>query len=224
MTPAQTREIPFWGWQDIAVFAGLLVPSLIVAAAAALLSVWASNSVLYLLLLGAIAMLFRTRYDAPFWPSLGWTVPRQGALACLLAGPLVAMTVGGLGALLRTPLKEMPLEKLIHGPFAIYFFGLFSVILGPVFEELVFRGFLMPVAVRSFGVWPGIIIAALPFALLHGPEYAWTWQYVLLIGFAGSVFGAVRHYLRSTLASALMHSTYNLTFFVALLVRQGHPQ
>jgi membrane protease YdiL (CAAX protease family) len=75
----------------------------------------------------------------------------------------------------------------------------------------------MPLAIRSLGVATGIILSALPFAILHGPEYAWTWQYVTLIGFAGAIFGCVRYYTGSTLASAAMHSTYNLTFFAALV-------
>ena len=40
------------------------------------------------------------------------------------------------------------------------------------------------------------------FAVLHGPDYAWTWQYILLVGFGGTVFGAVRYSTASALASA----------------------
>jgi len=136
-----------------------------------------------------------------------------------MAGPLVAMTIGFLGVVLHTPQKQMPLQKLVDGPVGMVMFGLFSVVLGPVTEELAFRGFLLPLAIRSLGVAGGILTAALPFAVLHGPEYAWTWQYIVLVGFAGVVFGAVRWYTGSTLASALMHSTYNLTFFAAFVSR-----
>ncbi len=230
MSTPQPSESPFWTWQDVAVFAGLALPCLLLAAVGAqvlgLLSpvlkatkVWTSMGLFYAFWFGGLVALLKTRYDRPFWTSLGWVYPGSVAWGCLFSGPLVALTVGALGMLLKTPLKQMPLEKLIEGPAGMAMFGLFSIVLGPITEELAFRGFLMPLAIRSFGVLPGIVLAALPFAVLHGPEYAWTWQYVVLIGFAGAVFGAVRHYTRSTLASAIMHSTYNLTFFAALISR-----
>jgi len=87
-----------------------------------------------------------------------------------------------------------------------------------VCEELAFRGFLMPLLVRSFGAAIGIAGAAIPFALLHGDQYAWTWQYVLLVALAGVAFGWLRYRTGSTMASALMHSTYNATFYAAFLV------
>ena len=92
------------------------------------------------------------------------------------------------------------------------------MIIGPVCEELAFRGFLMPLLVRSFGWVAGIIGAALPFALLHGDQYSWTWQYIVLVAFAGMVFGWVRYRTGSTMASALMHSTYNATFYAAYVI------
>jgi membrane protease YdiL (CAAX protease family) len=232
MTPSETHESPFWSWLDIALFAGLALPCLLASAAGAVglgwlspvlksTRTWTSMLLFYAFWFGALYVLLKTKYDRPFWESLGWVFPQRGVLASLFAGPVVALTVGALGLLLKTPQKQMPLLKLIDGPFGMLMFGLFSVVLGPVTEELAFRGFLMPLAIRSMGALPGILLAALPFAVLHGPEYAWTWQYVVLIGFAGTLFGAVRYYTGSTLASALMHSTYNLTFFAAFVAGAG---
>jgi membrane protease YdiL (CAAX protease family) len=133
----------------------------------------------------------------------------------------VALAIGALGLLLHAPQKQMPLEKMIEGRLGMALFALFSVVLGPLTEELAFRGFLMPVAIRSWGAVAGIVAAALPFAVLHGPEYEWAWQYVLLVGVAGAIFGATRYRTGSTLASAMMHSTYNLTFLAAFVSRGG---
>ncbi len=223
----------FWSWNDVLLFAGLALPCLLLSAllAQALGTLgpvlkstkeWTSMLVFYVMWFGALYAVLKTRYDRPVWASLGWIWPRRGLIASMAIGPMLAMTIGILGVLLHTPQKDMPIEKLLNGPFGMVLFGVFSIVLGPVTEELAFRGFLMPVAIRSFGVWPGIVIAALPFAILHGPEYGWTWQYVVLIGFAGALFGAVRHYTGSTLASAAMHSTYNLTFFAAFVA--GHAK
>lgn len=230
MTAQENPEAPFWSWSDIVWFAALAVPCLLAGAVLAqglgLVSPvlksaksWTAMLFFYVFWFGGLFMLLRTRYGRPFWRSLGWVYPHRWAVPSLIAGPLVAFSIGALGLLLRTPQKEMPLEKLAQGQIGLFLFGLFSVVLGPVTEELAFRGFLMPVAIRSLGALPGILIAALPFAVLHGPEYAWTWQYVVLVGLAGVLFGVVRYYSGSTLASALMHSSYNLTFFAAFVSR-----
>ena len=58
----------------------------------------------------------------------------------------------------------------------------------------------------------------MPFALLHGPQYAWSWRHVLLIAVAGSAFGWWRVYTRSTGASALMHAGYNAVLVVGYLI------
>lgn len=226
--PQPPVRYPFWTWTDLALFAGLAVPCLIASAGIAQalglisaplkrLNVWTSMLFFYGLWFGALWALMRTRYGRPFWESLGWAWPVRNLGFVMMLGPLLALSVGLLGLLLRTPQKELPLMKLIDSPLALVLFGLFSVVLGPLTEELAFRGFFMPLAIRSLGVAGGIVASALPFAILHGPQYAWTWQYVVLIGFAGAMFGSVRYYTGSTLASAVMHSTYNLTFFSALL-------
>ncbi len=232
MSPQEESGTPFWSWSDIALFIGLALPCLLIGAAGAQVLGWISPLLksskpwiamllFYMLWFSGLFLLLKTRYNRPFWSSLGWVYPRRGALASIFSGPIIALAVGALGLLLHTPHKELPIQKLIEGRLGMVLFGVFSIVLGPVSEELAFRGFLMPLAIRSAGVLPGILISALPFALLHGPEYGWTWQYVVLIGFAGALFGAMRYYTGSTLASAMMHSTYNLTFFAAFAAGAG---
>jgi membrane protease YdiL (CAAX protease family) len=97
--------------------------------------------------------------------------------------------------------------------------GLFGVSIGPLCEELAFRGFLMPLLIRSLGAWAGVLITALPFALLHGPQYSWSWQHIVLLALAGTAFGLVRHLSGSTAAAVMTHATYNLTFFSALVMQ-----
>jgi membrane protease YdiL (CAAX protease family) len=219
---------PFWKWQDVAIFALLAVPCLLAGAlvqrgfsllpALAPAGIWAGMLVFYLLWFGCLYVLLRAGYDRPFWPSLGWLYPERGKALIAIGGPALAVAVGLIGAALKTPMIETGLAKLLHERLSIVLFGLFSMIIGPVCEELAFRGFLMPLIVRTAGPMVGIVGAALPFALLHGDEYKWTWQYITLVGLAGVVFGWVRHRTGSTLASALMHSTYNATYYAAFLL------
>ncbi len=91
------------------------------------------------------------------------------------------------------------------------------MILGPVCEELAFRGFLMPLLIRSLGAAGGIVLTGVIFGSIHGYEYEWSWQFMLLISLAGCIFGWARYKTRSTIAGALMHSTFNLAQFAAFL-------
>jgi membrane protease YdiL (CAAX protease family) len=87
-----------------------------------------------------------------------------------------------------------------------------------MFEEILFRGVLLPLLARSLGAWPGILLTALPFALLHGPQNTWAWQQVVLIGVAGAIFGWVRYRTGATSASFLLHAAYNATGFLGFAI------
>jgi hypothetical protein len=73
----------------------------------------------------------------------------------------------------------------MNAPGAALWIAIFAVSVGPALEEIFFRGLLQPVAVRSAGAVAGVLIAAVPFALLHGPQYGWSWRHVLLIRACG---------------------------------------
>lgn len=228
MTPDSSVDAPFWNYRDLLIFALLAIPCLV---ASALLSrglsmllpqvgvskAWIGMLLFYGLWFGALYVLLHIGYRRPFWQSLGWNYPRVGKAFAVVGGPGLAIVVGLLGTALRTPMIDTPFRKLVQDPLSLVMFGVFSTIIGPVCEELAFRGFLMPLLVRSFGPWVGIFGAALPFALLHGDQYSWTWQYVVLVAVAGVVFGWVRYSTGSTMCSALMHSTYNATFYAAFV-------
>ena len=95
--------------------------------------------------------------------------------------------------------------------------------MAPVCEELIFRGFLQPLLVRSLGAPAGILATALPFGLLHFQEYGNSWRHVLLISLSGVAFGLMRHATGSTKAAAVMHSSYNAFQFVLLMIAKSLP-
>ncbi len=86
-------------------------------------------------------------------------------------------------------------------------------------QEVIFRGFIQPLLSRDLGVAAGILVTAAVFGLLHGPEYSGTWQYVVLIAFAGACFGWVRFRGRSVIPAALMHAGFNAVFFFAAVAQ-----
>jgi len=229
------RRDPFWTWGDFFIFVFLLIPCFVVSelttvAVLALLHVKHANIVVtaipaqflgYALSLLALWLLLKTRYQAPFWRSLGWRW--EGALAIPMAagGVGLAVAVAMISVALKTKPVKSPLEEALNDPASALALAFFAVTLGPVCEELLFRGLLQPLAVRSFGVIAGIVTAAVPFALLHGPQYMWSWQHVVLILLAGCMFGLTRYKTGSTALAACMHAGYNFTFFALVIFQRG---
>ena len=226
-----TANGPFFDYSDFFFFLGLALASILVAvllvrAARILIPISMPAQLLlvqtlwYFLAFGSLAALFRIRYERPFWRSLGWRWVAFSAMSgAVLAGPVLALGVGLLGSALRTPNIELPFEQMLSSRATVILLGLVVVILGPIAEELAFRGFLMPLLIRSLGATAGIVLTGAIFGSIHGYEYQWSWQYMLLISFVGCVLGWAKYKTQSTITSACMHATFNLTQFVAFLAQ-----
>lgn len=230
-SPIPSPRSPFFDYSDLCFFLGqalasILVAVLLVRAARILVHISMSlqlllvQSVWYFLAFGALAALFRIRHGRPFWQSLGWRWIAFSAISgAILAGPVLALAVGLLGSALHTPNIELPFEQMLSSRATVILLGLVVVVLGPVAEELAFRGFLMPLLIRSLGAVAGIVLTGVIFGSIHGYEYQWSWQYMLLISVVGCVLGWAKYKTQSTVTSACMHATFNLTQFVAFLAQ-----
>jgi uncharacterized protein len=222
------RRNPVWGYHDLVLFVSAVLPSLALAALCLRLiravmpsgmltdagTTLAFQSFMYAFLLGALFLVVTTRYGEPFWRSLGWTFPIPYPFLLLMAGPFLAFGLSALGVLLKTPLESSQIEDLIRSRASLATLMLFGVVFAPIFEEVLFRGFLLPLLARSAGPWWGIILTTIPFAALHGAQNHWNWQPIVLVGAAGAVFGWVRYKTESTTAAFLLHASYNATQFV----------
>ena len=228
--PEQAERYPFWGYSDLLLFAGLVLPCMLIGIGLVrvvmfLLHVHAGiraaellpeQFVGYTLLFGALILLFRVQYNRPFWRSLAWTEPPLPLGWIGLMGVGAALGVSILASLLRTPNATNPMTQLLQDPVSMVLVATFGVTLGPLCEELAFRGLLQPLLVRDLGAVPGILAAAVPFGLLHYQEYGNSWRHALLVCLAGAAFGWMRHVTGSTKAAVIMHASYNALFFVAL--------
>jgi membrane protease YdiL (CAAX protease family) len=229
MTSAsEPRQYPFWTYEDLALFIGSVIPVFLLAMLivrtvplpGGALQAMAYQSLIYGLLFGVLYLLVAWRYERPFWRSLGWTSFRLPFL-CAAVGPMLAIATSTLGVLLKAPPIPSPIQDLISDRRSLFVMMLFLTIFGPVFEELVFRGFLFPLLARSLGSWPAILLAATAFALVHGSQYQWSWQHLTVVGLAGVIFGFVRYKTSSTAAATLVHTGYNATLFVGFLVQKS---
>jgi hypothetical protein len=218
-TPAPEGDA-FWGFEDLGLFLGALLPAFLVgmilvrAGRLAAPRTFASEAVQALVFQAAIYLVLAG--------ALGWTFHFRGAWLYLAVAPVLAISVSALAALLHARDVPTPVESLITSRASLVAVLLFAALVGPVFEELVFRGFIYPLLARALGAWPGIVLTAAAFGVLHGPEYLWSWQHVLAVGIAGVVFGIARYRTGSTAAAALMHIGYNATYVVGYLIaRRG---
>jgi membrane protease YdiL (CAAX protease family) len=144
----------------------------------------------------------------------------------VICGVLTAFGVAAVSVLLRTPTTSNRITEMLADPKAMLPVAIFGLTLAPLAEELAFRGFLQPLLVRSLGPVPGVLAAAIPFGLLHFQEYGNSWRHALLISLAGAAFGWMRHRTGSTMASTLMHASYNALEFFAYFIQQkdsAHP-
>jgi membrane protease YdiL (CAAX protease family) len=234
--PIQPEREPFWGYADALGFFGLVIPCMLASWAVQwaatkffkleVVSLTAGMFVLYGLLFGALGAIFRVVYDRPFWRSLGWKPLGMPPLMVTLAGMATAMLVGLASKLIHTPTGDNQMTQLLETRTDVLVIGTLAITLAPLCEELAFRGFLQPLLERSLGAVWGILLAAIPFGVMHFHEYGNSWRHVVVISMAGAAFGWMRHVTGSTKAAVLMHAAYNSLFFIALLTEKGmlpHP-
>ena len=111
------------------------------------------------------------------------------------------------------PLLEIVLNNDSYFSFILLCFT--TTILAPLFEEIIFRGVLLPTLSKDFGIILGIIISAFIFALAHLSLGEMPPLFVLGVG-----LGITRIASGSLLSSVIMHSLWNgLTFLNLFLLR-----
>ena len=111
------------------------------------------------------------------------------------------------------PLLEIVLNN--NNYFAFFLLLITTTILAPIFEEIVFRGVLLPVLARDFGSIIGILISSFIFALAHLSLGEFPPLFVLGIG-----LGVTRLLSGRLGSSVIMHSLWNgLTFLNLFLLR-----
>ncbi len=234
-TAAPPERYPFWSYADLVVFFGLALPCLLLGAFSVSVVIWifhihVRSQALQLVpaqflgygyLFFALYLLLKMHYGRPFWPSLRWVRTRPGTGRAILYGFVLAFGVALTGAALHTPDIQTPMKGLLADRSSILLIAAFAVTLGPLCEELAFRGFLQPVLVRSFGGGAGVVLAAIPFGLLHLSQYGGSWRHGLLITIAGIGFGWMRQASGSTRAATIMHAAYNFIFFAAMFSQKG---
>jgi membrane protease YdiL (CAAX protease family) len=175
-----------------------------------------SEFLAYIAVASFMVALVEGKYHLPFWRAIQWNWPRS-VWKLFGLGVLVLFTMNFLGHFLPMP-KSTPFDQFFAKPRDAYLVSIFAIAIGPLMEELFFRGFLYPVLARRMGVGWGIFFTALPFGLIHMFQYGYAWGVVLLIFLMGAVCTAVRAVTKSVAASFLVHVGYNATEMVLFAI------
>lgn len=115
----------------------------------------------------------------------------------------------GWGVLARAIGWQPPDSSALTSVFGVGGFGLLLsvialVVLGPIAEELVFRGVLLGSFGAQWGMWPAIVATAVLFAAYHAT--AWTMVPLFVLGVALGWLAWSRGSVRSAIA---LHALYN---------------
>jgi len=159
-----------------------------------------------------MVLLVEGKHHTRFWLAIRWNWPGVAGVSFIGVGVLM-LGFDLLGRFLPMP-KNTPFDQFFERPFDAYLTAAFAVTLGPLMEELFFRGFLYPVVARRWGAAWGILLTALPFGLMHFFQYGNSWGAVLIVFMVGVVLTAVRAMTKSVAASFLAHVGYNGTLMV----------
>jgi len=207
---------PYWSYEDIGAFFFVLVflaavvrlamrmhflrPSELVTPSLAL------QSFVIIFLGVSLYLILKWRYRRPVIAPLGWVAPNvfYTTLASF-AGIASALSIAFLAHLRHQVMPTIPATDFL----------ILGLLLGPILEESVFRGCLLPVVARTFGGAFSVLATAVLFAAFHGPTDVTHW---IWFGATGVVYGWLRLASQTTTAPAIMHATCNLILFLAARV------
>jgi membrane protease YdiL (CAAX protease family) len=160
----------------------------------------------------------------PFWPALGWKKLKSNLAsgkpnpwAYFLSGCGLAIFVFIVSS--QVPSNDkMPIQEVLKNRNSAILLMAMAVLIAPLVEETVFRGYLYPLFAKSFGILPGILLTGILFGLMHGAQLGWTWGIVGLLILVGIVFTFARAHTGTVLASFLLHLGYNSMIAAATII------
>jgi hypothetical protein len=207
-----------------------------------------STAVLYLVAFPPSLIIFPLLWNKSFFAGVHW----RGAAALHLGWRLPAIAVGcfalaTLDQLLLPGPANAPIEDIFRSPGAAWLMFGFGVAVAPFFEEMAFRGFLLPALATAWDwaiekstgkparpldanghpQWSisamviASILATLPFALMHVKQQGYSLGPFIVLIVISLILCAVRIVTRSLAASTLVHACYNFLLFFFMLVSTG---
>jgi membrane protease YdiL (CAAX protease family) len=196
------------------------------------------------LIAGAIVWaIFTYLWQRTFLGGLHWnfTAVRRRWIPLLAGGIVLSLVVQFLSNFLPVP-KTLPIDDFFRNSADVWMVALFGTFVAPIFEELAFRGFLLPSLASAWDWLQGrredagvdqdphwsvaalvvsCTITSIAFALVHADQLAHAWAPLAVLFAVSLVLCGVRLWTESLAASTLIHATYNGTIFTILFFVTG---
>jgi membrane protease YdiL (CAAX protease family) len=178
-----------------------------------------------LVIVGFIVFLIRVVHRQSVVGTIHWFKNYQFGTGFLISlGATLAISVLIVSSFFPSG-EQPPIERLLSSTSAVYVFAIFGIAVAPLFEEIIFRGFLFKVLSDMRGSGTAVSVTAILFALLHLPQLWGSWAGVVLIFVVGYVLSFVRQRSNSLIPSFIIHTSYNSMLFgvfaVSTLVQKG---
>jgi membrane protease YdiL (CAAX protease family) len=169
---------------------------------------------------------------------------RRNAFRLIPIGVILSFTIQAISSLVSLP-KSIPMDDFFHTRSDVWLVTAFGILVAPFFEEVLFRGFLLPAFAIAYDwlslprtpaareAWHSTnkltrnslifsaVLTSIFFALIHGFQTAFTWPVLALLFCVSLILSYVRLRLRSVMASTLIHVSYNTTIFLFAFVATG---
>ncbi len=183
----------------------------------------------------------RSLLDGIRW---NWFVARNQAAKLVALGLMLGVMMQALTYFI-TPPKSIPIDEFFLKPADAWLITLFGTLVAPVFEEICFRGFLLPAFAIAYD-WLSLprtdaarehwqttttlspmallfsaILTSICFAMLHFQQVAHLWAATLALFTISLILTFVRIKTQSVAASAMVHAAYNGFVFIAVLIATG---
>ncbi|MFZ1937753.1 MAG: lysostaphin resistance A-like protein [Terracidiphilus sp.] len=204
-----------------------------------------TEALIYLVAFGLALAVFPPFWHKNLFAGLQW----NGATAIRLKGRLVSAAIlcfllAWLNSVLIPSPTNTPIEKMFKTPGAAWLLFGFGVTFAPFFEEMFFRGFLLPALCTAYDwivekikserplpllenghpQWSvaamivGSVATSIPFAALHAEQTGYgIGPFLLLVG-VSLVLCGVRLLTRSLASSTMVHACYNFLLFSLMLI------
>jgi membrane protease YdiL (CAAX protease family) len=208
-----------------------------------------SQTAFYLLTFVASLVFFPLLWGKGLFAGMQWNASSAAAHRWrLISAAVICFVLAMIDGMLLPGPNDTPIDKVLRTPDAPWLLFAFGITLAPFFEEIAFRGFLLPALCTTWdwlaeqtadqptrplgpnghpqwslrAMIAASILTSVPFALMHAEQTGYSLGPFLLLLCVSMVLCWARLSTRSLAASVLVHACYNfMLFFFMLLGTSG---
>lgn len=167
--------------------------------------------------LAFIAYVVTKRYGYSLGDGLAWVGLSRPVTTYVRIGVLLAIGSTLLAIAFYEPGRANPMQELFARRESLWLLATFGILVAPLIEEIVFRGFLYGALEHRHNSKVALGGSTVIFAALHGSQYGWQLPPLGVLLAVGCAFGIVRMHTGSTKASTIVHAGYNGLLFLFIV-------